>query len=134
MRRRPPLHDVVRVRIAELVESAARAHVIGDQATAWRQLEDAHVLSQPWVRPHLRVHAHMLGFALRQRDIREIAGQVGRLLLAGPGSVTGRYPIGNTGRSRVSAFAAMPIRDDLADLLSTAPSAPPSDETGPANS
>ncbi|HEV3401169.1 MAG TPA: DUF3703 domain-containing protein [Acidimicrobiales bacterium] len=44
-------------------------------------------------------------------------GQVLRLVLAGPGSLTGRYPLGNTGGANVSAFAPMPIPDDLRDLL-----------------
>jgi hypothetical protein len=34
-----------------------------------------------------------------------------------PGSLTGRYPVGNTGRARVPATQPMPIREDLADLL-----------------
>jgi len=59
----------------------------------------------------------MLSVAWSQRDRSEIIGQLGRLIVAGPGSATGRYPAGNTGRADVSAFAPMPIRDDLAQLL-----------------
>lgn len=120
MRRRPLLNATVRVRIDELVGGATHAHAIGDRHDAWRQLEDAHVLSQPWVRPHLRVHAKMLHLAWRERDGREVLGQISRIVLAGPGSATGRYPAGNTGRSRVSAFEPMPIRSDLATILDTA--------------
>ncbi|WP_083915093.1 DUF3703 domain-containing protein [Ilumatobacter nonamiensis] len=123
------LPDAIRTRIDELLDGSNHAQTIGDPRTAWQQLEDAHILSQPWVRPHLKVHAHMLSLAWRQRDVREIVGQVSRILLAGPGSATGRYPAGNTGRSRVSAFVAMPIRDDLESLLATAPNALTS-ETG----
>ena len=39
--------------------------------------------------------------------------------MAGPGSATGRYPLGNTGRANVSATKPMPIPDDLAELLTS---------------
>jgi hypothetical protein len=51
--------------------------------------------------------------ALRRRDVHEVLGQVFRLLVAAPGSLTGRYPVGNTGGANVSAFEPMPIPDDL---------------------
>ncbi len=55
--------------------------------------------------------------ALRRRDRKEIVGQLVRLVLAGPGSLTGKYPVGNTGGANVSAFAPMPIPDDLRAVL-----------------
>ena len=111
--------DASRRRVAELLSDAKRLTKTGDVANAWHALEDAHVLSQRWAVPHLRVHAHMLLVGWRQRDVREVVGQIGRLVVAGPGSLTGRYPVGNTGRSDVSAFEPMPIRPDLAALLRT---------------
>jgi hypothetical protein len=61
----------------------------------------------------------MLGAAARRRDGREVAGQLLRLVLAVPGSLTGRYPAGNTGGADVSAFRPMPVPDDLRTLLTT---------------
>lgn len=84
---------------------------------AWRAAERAHILSQPWPCPHTVVHAVMLRRALRERDVIEALGQVIRLALAGPGSATGRYPAGNTGRARVPLTQPMPMPDDLAVLL-----------------
>lgn len=55
----------------------------------------------------------MLCFAIEQRDWREAAGQIIRLALAPLGALTGHIPIGNTGRSNVSAFQPLPIPDDL---------------------
>lgn len=89
----------------------------GDGQRAWTLLEDAHVLSQPWAVWHVRVHAAMLVASVRTRDVREMWGQLVRLVVAGPGSLTGRYPVGNTGRARVPATRPMPIRGDLAELL-----------------
>lgn len=90
-----------------------KARATGDMATAWRALERAHIVSQPYLGPHLANHRAMLGFAVEQRDWQEAAGQVFRLALAPLGSLTRRVPIGNTGRSNVSAFKPMPVPEDL---------------------
>ena len=96
----------------ELAHYAA-ARRRGDTQAAWTALERAHIVSQPLLGPHLRVHAAMLGYAVRTRDLPEIAGQLARLALAPLGSITGRIPVSNTGRSTVSAFQPMPIPSDL---------------------
>jgi hypothetical protein len=104
----------------QVERSAARAaRAAGDRAAEWHHLERAHILSQPLAGPHLRTHAAMLGAAGRRRDGREVAGQLLRLVLAVPGSLTGRYPVGNTGGADVSAFRPMPIPEDLRALLAT---------------
>jgi hypothetical protein len=113
-RRRGPMPDSVR---AAYATELAEARSAGSSTERWTALERAHILSQPWVRPHLRAHVAMLGVAWRERDRREIAGQLLRLVVAGPGSATGRYPVGNTGRARVPATLVMPMPDDLAALL-----------------
>ena len=46
-------------------------------------------------------------------DLPVTTRPVPRLVVAGPGSLTGRYPMGNTGGANVSAFEPMPIPDDL---------------------
>ena len=89
----------------------------GDAAAAWTALERAHILAQPTLRPHIRVHGLMLGYAVRLRQPREIAGQLARLALAPIGALTGRIPPGNSGRSDVSAFEPMPIPPDLATMM-----------------
>lgn len=92
----------------------------GDWVLCWQLLEDAHVLSQPWAWPHVQVHASMLVSGWKARDVVEIRGQILRLLVGGPASVAGRYPVGNTGRARVAATRPMPVRPDLADILERA--------------
>ena len=82
---------------------------IADPEPFWELLAEAHVLSQPFAWLHIRTHVEMLRLALRTRDVREIRGQAIRLVLAGPGSLTGRYPTGNSGRSNVSMFEPMPV-------------------------
>ncbi|NVN48974.1 DUF3703 domain-containing protein [Mycolicibacterium hippocampi] len=83
-------------------------------ATRWRHLERAHIVSQPDPWLHTRNHGAMLTLALRQHDRREAFGQVLRLIVAAPGSMTGRYPVGNTGRVDAGLMTAMPIPEDLA--------------------
>jgi Protein of unknown function (DUF3703) len=97
--------------------AATTARRAGDTEAEWHHLERAHILSQPLVGLHLRTHAAMLGAALRSWDGHETVGQALRLLLAGPGSLSGRYPVGNTGGADVSAFQPMAVPDDLRPLL-----------------
>jgi Protein of unknown function (DUF3703) len=106
--------------VTERVRTARRHIAEGRTDTAWQLLQDAHILSQPLARPHVQVHAEMLRLGWRQRDTRELAGQFVRLMLAGPGSLSGRYPAGNSGRARVSAFKRTEIRPDLASILDSA--------------
>ena len=67
--------------------------------------------------PHLRTHVAMLGAAVRRHDRREVLGQLLRLVVAAPGSLSGRYPVGNTGGAKVSALQPMPIPEDLRSVL-----------------
>jgi len=96
----------------------ARAATGDDQR--WRLLEAAHVVGQRFLGPHIRTHGLMLGLALRTRDWSEAAGQLMRLALVPLGHVTGRLPIGNPGRATVGAFKPMPVRPDLAALITAA--------------
>jgi hypothetical protein len=107
----------IRRRIGDNIVQAREARNSGDWKTCWQLLEDAHVLSQPWAWSHTRIHAAMLLAGCRARDRREVRGQIVRLLVGGAASAVGRYPIGNTGRARVSATRPMPIRPDLAEIL-----------------
>ena len=113
MRRMP---GVVRDAInAEL--SAARTASTPD--AGWRHFERAHILSQPWAIAHVGVHARMLVQAVRQHDRHEAVGQVVRLIVAAPGSLSGRYPVGNTGRSSVGLMTPMPVPADLEAVLAS---------------
>src|SRR5256885_1954368 len=102
------------------VVAAKAAAACGDLDHAWRSLERAHVLSQFHAGPHVRVHCAMVAFAWRRRDFSELLGQVPRLILAAPGSWTGRAPRGNTGGSDVGIFTPMEIPQDLSALLAVA--------------
>ena len=87
----------------------------------WRHLERAHILSQPMAGPHVKTHLRMASYAIRHRDMREVLGQLLRLVLAAPGSWSGRYPVGNTGGANVSAFRPMEVPPDLQPMLDARP-------------
>lgn len=76
----------------------------GNFETAWKHLEDAHIFSQPDARMHIYVHCVMLTLAFKLKNYGEAAGQLLRLILAGPSSVFKKYPLGNNGRSDVGLF------------------------------
>ena len=78
--------------------AAITAGRAADRTTEWHHLERAHILSQPLAGLHLRT-------------------RVLRLVLAVPGSISGRYPVGNTGGADVSAFTPMAVPEDLRPLL-----------------
>ena len=111
------MHARLRSAFIQELESAEHAERSDDLVRAWGHLERAHVLSQAHAWQHLHVHAQMLAFAWRRRDFGELAGQLPRLLLAAPGSWTGRAPRGNTGGADVGIFTPMRIPADLESLL-----------------
>ena len=61
---------------------------------------------------HVRVHAEMLLWGIRQRSAREVLGQAVRIIGAATKTFVGLVPHGNTGGANVSAFRRMPIAPD----------------------
>jgi hypothetical protein len=103
----------IRPHVSAELELATRAERQGDASLAFSYLERAHVLGQTSTREHVRVHWAMLRWSVRHRNPRELVGQVLRILGAAAGTPVGLVPSGNTGGSKVSAFARLPIPEDL---------------------
>ena len=99
------------------LESYQATRLIKNYAEAWNHLERAHILGQFDWKAHFHVHVLMFSLGLRTLDWREIIGQVPRILLAIPGSLTGKAPLGNVGTSRVGIFTPMSIPDDLEKII-----------------
>jgi hypothetical protein len=116
-------HDTAKTTLvatwASEIAASREARRTGDRAAAWHHLERAHIISQPLAGRHVRTHLAMMRFALGTADLHEIVGQLFRIVVAVPGSLTGRYPAGNTGGANVSAFEPMPIPADLTTILRT---------------
>lgn len=98
------------------VKRADRALQQDDFETAFRHLERAHVLAQRMTGRHTFIHGRMLVTGLRRGDLREVAGQVPRIIAS---ILFSRLwvPRGNSGRAHVSAFKPMPVPDDLRHLV-----------------
>lgn len=98
------------------VRQADRALRRNDFETAFRHLERAHVPAQCLTVRQTFIHWRMLVAGLRRRDLREAAGQVPRIVAS---ILFSRLwvPRGNSGRARVSAFAPMPVPEELRHLM-----------------
>lgn len=96
--------------------AAKQALAAGDLDEAFRRLERAHILGQPWAGAHSWTHWMMLQIGWRRRDRREVRGQVLRLAAGGALSRLGRLPVGNTGGANVPPEEPMPLPSDLAEL------------------
>ena len=104
---------------AELIQ-ARDMRLAQNYDVEFHHLERAHILGQASTIEHVRVHALMLVWALRQRRLRELFGQVIRIIGAATKTIFGLVPIGNTGGSNVSPFKPMPIPTDLKRILDSA--------------
>lgn len=107
------------VRIAyrtEIDAGRAAAHA-GDVPAAWVHLERAHVLAQPFPVAHIASHVAQLRLGWRTGDRTEVAGQVVRIVVAGPASLVGRIPVGNDGRARTPLRATATVPEELAAIL-----------------
>lgn len=89
----------------------------GNLSTAWRHLERAHIIGQPWPIEHTYVHWQMLKFGVRIKSGREILGQIPRLLVGGVKSFVGKIPVGNTGGANVPLLQPMEIPQDIEELM-----------------
>jgi uncharacterized protein HemY len=98
------------------VRMARQALQRGDFETCFMHLERAHVLAQRMTGRHTYVHWLMLVAGMRRHDFREVVGQLPRMVAS---VLFSRLwvPRGNSGRARVSAFAPMPVPEDLRHLV-----------------
>ncbi len=80
---------------------------------SWRHLERAHILGQPYPYHHSLVHWKMLVFGLKTKNVKEIFGQIPRLVIGGVKSFVGNIPVGNTGGANVPPLQYMEIPEDL---------------------
>jgi len=113
----PRQNNRIKSFLQDQYRDARSAEDAGKIEDAWDLLERAHIVAQGMFAPHLYSHWRMLVLATKTAHLREVIGQLVRLALAPLGNLTGRLPLGNTGRSNVSAFAHMDIPADLKAIL-----------------
>ncbi|ARN77704.1 hypothetical protein BST97_06665 [Nonlabens spongiae] len=89
----------------------------GHYTNAWHHLERTHIIGQSYPIEHTYAHWLMLKFGLMQKNVKEILGQILRLLVGGWKSFINHVPTGNTGGSNVPPMKKMPIPRDIEELF-----------------
>ena len=80
---------------------------------AWNHLERAHVIGQAYPYQHSYARWKMLLFGIKIKSVREIIGQLPRLLVGGVKSFVGKIPVGNTGGADIPPLKSLPIQEDI---------------------
>jgi len=91
-----------------------------EMAEAWYHLEKAHVIGQRYPYHHSLVHWKMLVFGCRIKSVKEVIGQIPRLLVGGVKSFVGTIPVGNTGGANVPPMRSMPIQQEIREIFEKA--------------
>jgi hypothetical protein len=99
------------------LEIAGKYFSRNDFRSSWYHLERAHILGQPYPFHHTLVHWKMLCFGIKIKDMREIFGQIPRLLVGGVKSFVGEIPVGNTGGANVPPLKKMEIPFELKRII-----------------
>lgn len=99
------------------LQAARENYLLEQWLFAWRHLERAHILGQPWAVEHTLVHWKMLRFGMQIKNWNEVLGQLPRLILGGIKSFVGKIPVGNTGGTNVPALEPMEIPEDLKAIM-----------------
>ena len=102
----------------EIELSQAKTSIAAEEyKTAWIALQRAHILAQNYPFAHALIHWHMLLLSWKQRDIKELMGQILPTLLAIPLTLLfGRRRSLRMGRVNVNDFERS-IPEDLRDIL-----------------
>lgn len=89
----------------------------GELVHAWYHLERAHIIGQAYPLEHSHAHWLMLKFGVAIKDLREVLGQIPRLLVGGVKSFVGKIPTGNTGGANVPPLRSMQVPKDIEALF-----------------
>lgn len=91
-----------------------------EMGKAWHHLEKAHVIGQRYPYHHSLVHWKMLVFGCRIKSVKEVIGQLPRLMVGGIKSFVGTIPVGNTGGANVPPMQSMPIQQEIREIFEKA--------------
>lgn len=112
--------DSIKPYAQQEVEQSQQYRAAGDINKEFEYLENAHVLGQESTYYHVYAHWKMFQWGIRNRNIKEVLGQLLRMVGAATTTAIGLVPQGNTGGSNVSPFQRMPIQPRLATIISQA--------------
>lgn len=86
-------------------------------SSCWDHLERAHIIGQKYPYEHTYVHWKMLQFGIKIKSLKEVMGQIPRLLVGGVKSFVGHIPVGNTGGANVPPLKPMEVPKDLQEII-----------------
>jgi hypothetical protein len=84
---------------------------------AWYHLERSHIIGQSYPLEHSYSHWLMLKFGFKQKNVKEVFGQLLRLVFGGWKSFINHVPIGNTGGANVPPLKPLPIPEDIKKII-----------------
>lgn len=99
------------------IEEARIAFEGGDLQKSWNHLERAHILGQAYPFEHSLAHGEMLKFGFKIKSMKEVRGQILRLVFGGVKSFVGKIPEGNTGGANVHPLQPMQIPLEMEEIL-----------------
>ena len=102
------------------IEKYRTENISGNLLNAWNHLERAHIIGQKYPYAHTLVHWKMLKFGFKIKSVKEIYGQIPRLIFGGVKSFVGKIPIGNPGGANVPPLKSFPIKKELQDIFTNA--------------
>lgn len=103
--------------VNEEILKSIQAQGAGDYPSAFTYLENAHVLGQESTYWHVKVHYLMMLWGIKQKNIKEVLGQIIRIIGAVLLTAVKSVPVGNTGGSNVSPVKIMPIKPEHAAII-----------------
>jgi len=92
----------------------------GNLTNAWNHLERAHIIGQKYPIAHSFVHWKMLQFGIKIKSVKEVIGQIPRLLVGGVKSFVGKIPVGNPGGANVPPMKPFPIDPEINEIFKKA--------------
>lgn len=112
--------ESIRPYVQQEVEQSRQYRAMGDINKEFEYLENAHVIGQESTYYHVYAHWKMLQWGIRNRNVKEVLGQLLRIVGAAAMTAIGLVPHGNTGGSNVNPFQRMPIQPRLATIIDRA--------------
>jgi hypothetical protein len=111
------MNKIVKAAFMEEMQKAKEYYDQSDWENSFKRLERAHVLGQRNAISHSVSHWWMMKLALKQKNAKEIVGQIPRLLFGGLASLLGKVPIGNTGGANLGIMQPMIVPKDIQEIF-----------------
>ncbi len=112
------MEAVLREHFKTELKKAKTAIAAQDFETAWIALQRAHILGQRDAVAHTIAHWKMLKLAWKQRDFREVRGQLLPVLIAAPLTLLyGQIRALRGGKANVSDSEQMAVPEDIQQIL-----------------